>query len=117
MAKRSDGPVIEARGLGIRFHANRRRKMRIREMLTKGRSSVPTKEQFWALRDVSFEIKRGEAVGIIGGNGHGKSTLLRLIAGVMIPDEGSVTVRGKVAPMIEVTGGFVGDLTVRDNIW
>ena len=117
MARKTDGPVIVAKGLGIKFHANRRRKMRIREVLTKGRPSLVTREEFWALRDVSFTIARGEAVGVIGGNGHGKSTLLRLIAGVMIPDEGTVRVRHKVAPMIEVTGGFVGDLTVRDNIW
>lgn len=117
MARKPDGPVIVAEGLGIRFHANRRRKMRLREMLAKGRTGAPSKEEFWALRDVSFRIERGEAVGLVGGNGHGKSTLLRLIAGVMIPDEGRVKLRGKVAPMIEVTGGFVGDLTVRDNIW
>ncbi len=118
MPRKADGPVIVAENLGIKFFENRRRKMRLREMLTKGKTGVSSsKKEFWALRDVSFSIERGEAVGVVGGNGHGKSTLLRLIAGVMIPDEGSVLLRGKVAPMIEVTGGFVGDLTVRDNIW
>jgi ABC-2 type transport system ATP-binding protein len=110
-------PVIVAQGLGIRFHANRRRKLRAREFLFRGKSGPPVDDQFWALRDVSFTICEGESIGVIGGNGHGKSTLLRLIAGVMIPDEGSVRVTGAVAPMIEVTGGFVNDLTVRDNIW
>jgi ABC-2 type transport system ATP-binding protein len=109
--------VIVANGLGIRFHANRRRKLRAREFLFRGRSGPPVDDQFWALRDVTFTVTEGEAIGVVGGNGHGKSTLLRLIAGVMIPDEGSVRVRGAVAPMIEVTGGFVDDLTVRDNIW
>jgi len=103
--------------LGIRFHANRRRKLRAREFMVRGRSGLGGNDQFWALRDVSFEVEAGEAIGVVGGNGHGKSTLLRLIAGVMIPDAGSVTVRAAVAPMIEVTGGFSGDLTVRDNIW
>ncbi len=110
-------PVIVANKLGIRFHANRRRKLRAREFLIRGKSGPPKDDQFWALRDVSFTIGEGEAIGVIGGNGHGKSTLLRLIAGVMIPDEGSVRVHGAVAPMIEVTGGFVNELTVRDNIW
>jgi ABC-2 type transport system ATP-binding protein len=110
-------PIIVAEALGIRFHANRRRRLRAREFMFRGRSGESGADQFWALRDVSFTIAEGEAIGVIGGNGHGKSTLLRLIAGVMIPDEGSVSVRGPVAPMIEVTGGFVGDLTVRDNIW
>ncbi|HZE67587.1 MAG TPA: ABC transporter ATP-binding protein [Sporichthyaceae bacterium] len=115
------GPMIIADDLGIQFHVNRRRRMKVREFLAKGKTGAPGgQEEFWALRNVSFQIDRGEAVGIIGGNGHGKSTLLRLISGVMIPDEGSAWVKGgssKVAPLIEVTGGFEGELTVRDNIW
>jgi ABC-2 type transport system ATP-binding protein len=114
--------IIEAKGLGIRFRANRQRpfKTRARETFTPaGRSAKRERgpEEFWGLRDVSFSIAPGEAVGLVGGNGHGKSTLLKLIAGVMIPDEGTIKTRGQVAPMLEVTGGFVGDLTVRDNIW
>lgn len=114
--------LIVANGLGIKFRTNRLKPFRTRasEALTAtGRQAKRDRgpEEFWALRNVSFTITPGEAVGLIGANGHGKSTLLRLIAGVMIPDEGSVKVRGEVAPMIEVTGGFVGDLTVRDNIW
>ena len=108
--------VIDAQGLGIQFHRNRRRRMQLRELLFHGRSTAPTGDDFWALRDVSFAVAEGEAVGLVGANGGGKSTLLKLIAGVMIPDEGTVTVNGGVAPLIEVTGGFVGDLTARDNI-
>ena len=107
--------VIEANDLGIWFHANRRRRMKIRDMVLRRHTPVP-KGQFWALRDVSFSVGEGEAVGLVGANGGGKSTLLKLIAGVLIPDEGSVVVNGGVAPLIEVTGGFVGDLTARDNI-
>jgi ABC-2 type transport system ATP-binding protein len=114
--------MIVAEDLGIQFPVGRRRRMKVRELLTKGRTGAPAEgdKEFWALRKVSFEVQRGEAVGIIGGNGHGKSTLLRLISGVMIPDEGRAWVKGgstKVAPLIEVTGGFSGELTVRDNIW
>jgi ABC-2 type transport system ATP-binding protein len=121
-AKRLPHKLIEAQGLGIRFRTNRQKPFgtRVKETFTpagKAAKRARGPEEFWALKDVSFTISPGEAVGLIGGNGHGKSTLLRLIAGVMIPDEGSVKVRGQVAPMIEVTGGFVGDLTVRDNIW
>jgi ABC-2 type transport system ATP-binding protein len=108
-------PVIEANDLGIWFHANRRRRMTIRDIVLRRNTHVP-KGQFWALRDVSFSVGEGEAVGLVGANGGGKSTLLKLIAGVLIPDEGSVRVNGGVAPLIEVTGGFVGDLTARDNI-
>jgi ABC-2 type transport system ATP-binding protein len=109
-------PVIEAHGLGIRFSRNRKRRLSVREVLLRGRNSSP-RGSFWALRDVSFSIAAGEAVGLVGGNGSGKSTLLRMVAGVMLPDEGEVTVRDGVAPLIELTGGFVDDLTARDNIW
>jgi len=113
----ADGvPVIEANELGIQFLRNRRHRLSLREMLFKGGSTSP-RGSFWALRDVSFEVKQGEAVGLVGANGQGKSTLLKLIAGVLLPDEGTVAVRGGVAPLIELTGGFVGDLTARDNIW
>lgn len=109
-------PVIEVQSVGIQFSRNRRRKLRLREILFKGRSSSP-RGAFWALRDVTFAIEPGEAVGLVGANGQGKSTLLKLIAGVMLPDEGSVRVDAGVAPLIELKGGFVGDLTARDNIW
>src|SRR5690625_3799230 len=108
--------IIKARDLGIRFHRNRRRHMSLREIFLKGKSTTP-KGEFWAVRNASFDVHAGEAVGLVGANGQGKSTLLKLIAGVLLPDEGSVTVRGKVAPMIELTGGFVGDLSARQNIY
>src|SRR6476469_11187409 len=109
-------PVIEVDGLGIEFLRNRRYRLSLREMVFKGHSTSP-RGTFWALRDISFSVGPGEAVGLVGGNGQGKSTLLKLIAGVLLPDEGGVAVHGGVAPLIEVTGGFMGDLTARDNIW
>ncbi|MEP7330764.1 MAG: ABC transporter ATP-binding protein [Terracoccus sp.] len=108
--------VIEARGVGVEFYRSRRRKMSLREIVFKGKNTAPI-ETFWALRDVSFTVRQGEAVGLVGGNGGGKSTLLKMIAGVLIPDEGKVAVRGGVAPLIELTGGFLGELTGRENIY
>ncbi len=108
--------VIHADNLGIEFLRSRRRSLSIRELVFKGKSSSPT-DKFWALRNVSFDVRRGEAVGLVGANGEGKSTLLKLIAGVLLPDEGRVAVDGGVAPMIELTGGFLGDLTARENIY
>jgi ABC-2 type transport system ATP-binding protein len=109
-------PIISVKGLGIEFYRSRRRRMSLREMVLQGRNSAP-RATFWALKDVTFTVQPGEAVGLIGANGGGKSTLLKMIAGVLLPDQGSVKVRGGVAPLIELTGGFIGELTARENIY
>ncbi len=107
--------VIDVKNIGVSFRRNRKRNFSIREILLQQKNTSP-KGSFWALRDINFEVQAGEAVGLMGANGQGKSTLLRLIAGVLLPDEGSVKVTGGVAPLIELTGGLKSDLTARDNI-
>lgn len=85
--------------------------------LFKPRKKKEKKPDFWALKDVSFEVKRGEVVGFIGSNGAGKSTMLKVIAGVMKPTKGKVEVHGNICPMIELGAGFDMDLTARENIF
>lgn len=101
------GETAESLGglLAQRFRAMRRGK-------DQGAADV-----FWALRDVDFRVERGAAVGIIGPNGAGKSTVLRLLAKILAPDAGVVTVRGRLAALIEIGAGFHGDLTGRENVF
>jgi len=74
-------------------------------------------EEFWALKDVSFEVNKGEALGIIGRNGSGKSTLLKILARVLYPDSGSVAMNGKVASFLELGVGFQYELTAKENVY
>jgi lipopolysaccharide transport system ATP-binding protein len=81
------------------------------------RRQPPLYEQFYALRDVNFQVHHGEALGIIGPNGSGKSTLLKLIAGVLRPDHGCISVDGTIAPFLELGVGFEPELSARENIY
>ncbi|MCE4025709.1 ABC transporter ATP-binding protein [Microbacterium sp. Au-Mic1] len=107
--------AIEVDGLGVRFRLGRRGRRSFKDLFA-GKKRRNRPGEFWALRDVSFRVRQGEAIGVVGRNGQGKSTLLKLVAGVLLADEGQVRVHGGVAPLIELTGGFVGDLTVRENV-
>ena len=109
-------PVIRVDDLGIEFLRGRKRNLSLREIIFTGKSAH-NRDTFWALRHLDFTVGRGEAVGLVGGNGGGKSTLLKMIAGTLLPDEGSATVTEGVAPLIELTGGFIGDLSARENIY
>jgi ABC-2 type transport system ATP-binding protein len=109
-------PVIAVDGLGVRFRRNRGARRSFKDLFS-SRQRRTRPDDFWPLRGVSFDVQPGEAIGVVGRNGQGKSTLLKLVAGVLLPDEGTVRVTEGVAPLIEITGGFVDDLTVRDNVY
>ena len=73
--------------------------------------------EMWALRDVSFDVKRGEALGVVGHNGAGKTTILKLLSGITTPTRGEITIRGRLAALVEVGSGFHPELTGRENIY
>ena len=111
----SEPPGIEFAQVSKRFQIQEGRTLReFVPALFRGRGWSPP---FYALRDVSFRVARGETLGIIGRNGSGKSTILKLIAGVMAPSEGEINVYGRVSPLIELGAGFHPDLTGRENVF
>jgi lipopolysaccharide transport system ATP-binding protein len=109
--------AIVVRGLGKRYRrADRNRTWTLQQAVLAGFTTLWRKEYFWSLRDVSFTVAQGRMCGVVGRNGAGKSTLLRLLGGVGMPDEGSLAVRGRVGGLLELTAGFHGDLTGRENV-
>ncbi|MFM9878596.1 MAG: ABC transporter ATP-binding protein [Rhodoglobus sp.] len=112
----SETVVIRVEDAGIRFRRNRRARRSFKDLFA-SRKRRTRPGEFWALRHVSFTVRSGEAIGVVGRNGQGKSTLLKLVAEVILADEGQVHVAEGVAPLIEITGGFVDDLSVRDNVY
>jgi ABC-2 type transport system ATP-binding protein len=108
-------PTISAAGVGKRFLLHHKRATSLKERLLLHRQS--SSEAFWALRDVDLEIGAGQTVGLIGPNGSGKSTLLKVLSGILAPTIGTVTVRGRIASLLELGAGFNGELTGRENIF
>lgn len=109
--------AIEVNNVSLEFCLYSENVSSLKEYAIKKLKREISKDSFWALKDISFNVKKGEAVGLVGKNGCGKSTMLKVIAGVLTPTMGSVSVNGTVAPMIELGAGFDMELTARENIF
>jgi ABC-type polysaccharide/polyol phosphate transport system ATPase subunit len=111
----SPSPVISVRNLGKLYHVYARPQDRLKQALFRWKRKYY--KDFWALRSCSFDVFRGEAVGILGRNGAGKSTLLQIIAGTMAPTEGEVATAGRIAAMLQLGSGFNPEFTGRENVY
>jgi ABC-2 type transport system ATP-binding protein len=106
--------AIEVADVSKRFRVYREKPTSLKQRILSGRTRA---EDFWALRDVSFEIEQGATMGLIGNNGSGKSTMLKVIAGILRPTRGLVRERGRIAGLIELGAGFHPELTGRENVY
>jgi ABC-2 type transport system ATP-binding protein len=108
-------PVISIHDVSKRFVIRKEKSLKER-LVNLGRSNLH-KEDFWALRNIDIEIESGSSIGLVGPNGSGKSTLLKVIGGILQPTSGSVTLRGRLAALLELGAGFHPDLTGRENVY
>ncbi|MBQ7653458.1 MAG: ABC transporter ATP-binding protein, partial [Clostridia bacterium] len=109
--------VISVENVSILFNLNKEKVDNLKEYVIKVLKRQINFTEFWALRDISFTVNKGERLGVLGFNGAGKSTLLKTVAGVLKPTKGSVHVEGVIAPMIELGAGFDSNYTGKENIF
>lgn len=113
-------PIISAKNLGVKFRVSRFKKSTFKELVIKSslkKDGLKKNEPFWGLRGIDFEVQKGEILGVLGQNGSGKSTLLRAIAGIYVPDEGTLDVNGSVSSLLSLQSGFIDDLNGLENIY
>ena len=115
--KQENDYVIKVEDASVRFNMASEKIDNLKEYFVKLVKKELLFQEFFALKDVSFKVKRGEAWGLLGTNGSGKSTLLKLICGILKPHQGNVEINGNIAPLIELGAGFDGELTATENIY
>ncbi|OGL39925.1 MAG: hypothetical protein A3C43_06330 [Candidatus Schekmanbacteria bacterium RIFCSPHIGHO2_02_FULL_38_11] len=108
---------ITVENLGVFFMLYHQQHITLKETIISFLRRKRRYEKFWALRNITFKVKKGEMLGIIGVNGSGKSTLLKILAKILIPDEGKATIRGKVSALLELGAGFHEELTGMENVY
>ncbi|MBI5739438.1 MAG: ABC transporter ATP-binding protein [Nitrospirae bacterium] len=110
--------MIKIDGVSLKYRLARERPGTLQEFIVRRlKGKRVNYEDFWALRDINLEVRKGETLGLIGPNGAGKSTLLKVVAGILIPVQGELAVNGKIAPLIELGAGFNAELIGKENIY
>ena len=109
--------IIQATGVSIRYITGDFKDIGLKEYVMRRIKGNYHVTEFWADRDITFSLERGDMLGIIGSNGAGKSTLLKAVSGIMVPTKGQMEINGSVAALLELGSGFDGDLTVRENTY
>ena len=107
--------VVECKNVSIRYKTGDIKSIGLKEYFTRKMTGKFKVSEFWADKDITFSLEKGDMLGIVGTNGAGKSTLLKAVTGIMVPTEGSVKTHGKVAALLELASGFDPELTVREN--
>ena len=109
--------IIEADNVSIRYITGDFKDIGLKEYVMRRIKGNYHVTEFWADRDITFSLEKGDMLGIIGSNGAGKSTLLKAVSGIMIPTKGHMEINGTIAALLELGSGFDGDLTVRENTY
>ena len=109
--------ALKAEHVSIRYIIGDFKDIGLKEYIVRHLQGRYKVQEFWADRDVTFELEKGDMLGIIGSNGAGKSTLLKAVSGIMVPTEGHMEVHGSIAALLELGSGFDGDLTVKENTY
>ncbi len=109
--------VIECNNVSIRYITGDFKSIGVKEYVIRHLKGNYHVKEFWADKDVTFSLEKGDMLGIVGSNGAGKSTLLKAVTGIMIPTKGTMTVKGNVAALLELASGFDGDMTVKENTY
>lgn len=109
--------ILKVQNVSIKYITGDFKSIGLKEYVVRKLKNNYSVQEFWANKNITFEIDRGDMLGVIGTNGAGKSTLLKAISGIMVPSEGSVKREGKIAALLELASGFDGDLTVKENAY
>ena len=110
-------PIVSVKNISLKFKMEQNRANSLKEFCVRWLKRDLKSEDFWAVTDVSFDVEKGDVVGIIGHNGAGKSTLLKVISGIMKPTKGTIEAHGNIVPMLELGSGFDMELSGRENIY